>query len=130
VLHLTRNITGSNFEQAESGAMPTAEELKAKILKPSGEGGRISWGEMKAARVQKTAGRISFLDNLRKKTKSRKKARYISRNKDLIKQLVKDMTAKAKFGKMLKYSLTCLTNLCVDEVHILVTSELLIATFN
>jgi len=61
-------------------------------------------------------GRISVLDKLRKRTKNRKKAKYISRNKEVIKQLLKDMTAKSKFGKMLSYSLTCLTNLCVDEV--------------
>ncbi len=62
------------------------------------------------------SGRTNFLDQLRKGTRSRKRAKYLARNKKLISQLIRDMKRQSKFGKMLSYSLTCLTNLCVDEV--------------
>mmetsp|Transcript_8102 Transcript_8102/g.19857 ORF Transcript_8102/g.19857 Transcript_8102/m.19857 type:complete len:1310 (+) Transcript_8102:99-4028(+) len=66
---------------------------------------------------QKTEkGKINFLAKLQRRTKNRKKAKYISKNRSVIDQMIKDMSSRPKFGKMISYSLTCLTNLCVNEV--------------
>mmetsp|Transcript_8412 Transcript_8412/g.12619 ORF Transcript_8412/g.12619 Transcript_8412/m.12619 type:complete len:1909 (+) Transcript_8412:75-5801(+) len=61
-------------------------------------------------------GKINFLAKLKKRTRNRKKVKYISKNRDVIKQLMKDMKSRPKFGKLVSFSITCLTNLCVNEV--------------
>mmetsp|Transcript_6079 Transcript_6079/g.12054 ORF Transcript_6079/g.12054 Transcript_6079/m.12054 type:complete len:1931 (+) Transcript_6079:131-5923(+) len=110
----------SNVKPAGAPAGDSKGKFKFKLRKTGGVGGdrkkrRDSITE-KASMKTDQKGRIDILQQLTKRTKNRKKAKYISRNKGVIKQLLRDMTARSKFGKMLSYSLTCLTNLCVDEV--------------
>jgi ASC-1-like (ASCH) protein len=61
---------------------------------------------------------LSEVTALKDRTRDRKAARKIARNKETITTLVEAVRSKPNFTKMVEYSLECLRNLAVDEASV------------